>query len=795
MMIRATESRPLLAAIVCCATSVLVTPPADASSLRTVPTGQPPGPPLLYRSPPRSPLSVRPPFAAAPLRVSGTDAYRRGEYLYQDYLFDDRGADTVPGPGARFENGRNLAAPTAGDVFYPTAERYAGNAADLVELRIKPLEHAIVYRVTLNTVRARDAAIVGIGVDTDRSGGAPVPWPLGAGISSPGLDRFITAWGTGGQVASLHAGKATALPAGSVRIDRASNQMTIRVPRSIMDPRRSRWRYVAGTGLWAGHGWKPVPAGGQPTATTAASGNQQMGAPAVYNLAFRFHEPSTSKVGPPYTTAPGLGSWFEDAQALALRNRTTGGLHADVDFRRLACRATAWVHGPGRVQARIFASRFQPFEGVRPGFPGYGTRLQPYVLVVPPSYRRGRPAPLTFALHSGYSSYTQYAVYDPNMYRQLGDQRRSLVLTPFGRGPDTKYIGIGESDVFEAWADAARHFTLDPWRVALTGYSFGGYGAYRLGMHYPDLFGRAFTAVGLPADQGWSPPAPPVPGGQITNVYPLVGNARWVPYLDWAQATDEINPYPGPRKLQDRFTELGLRSRLWTYTSGDHFTLAAAGDEWAGARDFLGAARVKGDPSRVDYAFLPQAETPAFGLRQDHAYWVSRLRARDRHGDPSTDPAVGSITARSRAFGEGDPLTRRIVTSGVGAGPPMPSAIDGVEWTGIPHRSRHNALAVRLANVASVALDGCRARLRSGRPVRVSVTSDGPAAVRLVLPLAPGSAVATQGAGAWGSASRTGAVLRVGAGTSSFVVTSPTARSCSRGQWRAGPAKPYRAGE
>lgn len=779
-MIRASESRFLLAAVAFGATLALVAPPADASSLRTVRTGQRPGPSLLYRSPPRSPLSVRPPFASAPLRVSGTDAYRRGEYLYQDYLFDDRGADTVSGPGARFEGGRNAASPTAGDVFYPTAPRYAGNAADLVELRIKPRRHAIVYRVTLNTVRSRNAAVVGIGIDTDRRGGAPVRWPLGAGITSPGLDRFITAWGTAGQVASLHTGKATALPARSVRIDRGSNQMTIRVPRSMMNPRRSRWRYVVGTGLWGGHGWKPVPAGSQPTAGTAASGNPQMAAPAVYNLGFRFHEPSTSKIGPPYTTAPGLGNWFEDAQALALRKRTTGGLHADVDFRRLARRANAWVHAPGRVQARIFASRFQPFEGVRAGFPGYGTKLQPYVLVVPRSYRHGRPAPLTFALHSGDSSYTQYAVFDPNMYRQLGDQRRSLVLTPFGRGPDTKYIGIGESDVFEAWADVARHFTLDPWRVALTGYSFGGYGAYRLGMHYPDLFGRAFTGVGLPADQGWNPPAPPVPGGQITNVYPLVGNARWVPYLNWAQAADEINPYPGPRKLQDRFTELGLRSQLWTYTSGDHFALAAVVDEWAGARDFLGAARVKGDPSRVDYAFLPQAETPALGLRQDHAYWVSRLRARDRQGDPRTSPAAASITARSLAFGEDDPLTRRIVKSGVGAGPPMPSAIDGVAWTGIPDRPRRNALTIRLTNVASVVLDGCRARLHSGRPVRVTVTSDGRATIRLVLPLARGRSVAAQGVGAGISASRAGAVLRVGAGTSSFVVSSAAARSCSR---------------
>ena len=83
-----------LFAVLCGAIALAAVPPAVAAR---------PGPPLLYQQPPAvSPLSVTPPFEAAPLLVSGTDAYRGGEYLYQDYLFDDRGADTVPGPGTRF---------------------------------------------------------------------------------------------------------------------------------------------------------------------------------------------------------------------------------------------------------------------------------------------------------------------------------------------------------------------------------------------------------------------------------------------------------------------------------------------------------------------------------------------------------------------------------------------------------------------------------------------------------------------------------------------------------------------
>jgi poly(3-hydroxybutyrate) depolymerase len=692
------------------------------------------------------------------LLASGTDAYRDGEYLYQDYLFDDRGADTVPGPGTRLDNGRNGAGATAGDVQYPTADRYGGNAADLVELRIKPTADAIVYRVTLNTARAADAAVVGIGVDTDRSGGSPVEWPYGAGVSSPGLDRFITAWGTGGAVTTLPGGASTPLPAGAVAMDLETNQMTISVPRSLMDPGGATWRYCAGAGLWGGSTWKPVPAGLQPTAETAASGNPLVDAPAVYNLAFRFNEPVGAQEG----------NWFEDAQAAELASRADSSFHEDVDFSALAAGRAQWLHAPGRLQARIFASHYEPYEGVRQQPPGYGTRLQPYILVVP----AGAPRALTLALHAGNSPYTQFAVNDPNLYRELGDQRGSLVLTPFGRGPDTTYTGIGEADVFEAWADVARHFEIDPSRTTVFGYSMGGYGAYRLSVHNPDLFASAVTVVGLPANQGWAPPAPPEPGGQVSNTNPLLDNLRWTPIMQWAQAVDELNPYTGARAQQDRLSALGYRSRFWTFTSGEHFLLAVQ-DEWAAARDFLGDARVERDPDRVDYAFMPQADTPEFALRADHAYWVYDLQARVRDGDPQTAPARAEISAQSLAFGRGDPQTATVREPGAGAGPPTPTLVEGVDWTAVPSTARRNALRLRLANVESATLDGVRARLDGRKRLDIALDSDGAGRVRLELPLPAGATVrlVSGGGSGWSADLDTGGLtVTTGAGTAAYVV-------------------------
>ena len=386
---------------------LLAAPSAQAGSLPTVRSGQPAGPPLLYAKAPHVPqLEVRAPFRARPLLVSGTDAYRRRR---------------VPLPGLpvrrprRGHRGERLAAwhrgfsPASGDLLYPSAARYANNAADLVELRIKPTARAIVYRVTLGTVLADDATVVGIGIDTDRSGGARVAWPGGAGMSSPGLDRFITAWGTGGRVTRLPGRAGTTLPAGAVTINKRTNQMTIRVPRSLMDPGRATWRYVAGTGVRSGAGF-------------AAGGG---GAPGMFNLAFRFDE------GQPR----GAGTWFEADQAKALGGATSGRFHADVSFARLAARADRWIHAPGRKQARIYPSRLRTHEGVRDDFPQFGGRLQPYLVFVPRVYQRTHRAGTTFALHSLSATYTQYAVFSPNQQRQLGDDEGRFYVTRSGEGP------------------------------------------------------------------------------------------------------------------------------------------------------------------------------------------------------------------------------------------------------------------------------------------------------------------------------------------------------------------------
>jgi hypothetical protein len=653
-----------------------------------------PGPPLLYAKAPRAPqLENRAPFRAKPLLVSGTDAYRDGEYLYQDYLYDDHGADTgatVSQPGV------SGFSPASGDALYPAQARYANNAADIVEFRIRPTAKAIVYRVTLGAVLERNAAAVGIGIDTDRSGGRQVGWPGGAGISSPGIDRFIVAWGTRGRITRAN-GTGSFLPDGAVSIDRRTNQMTIRVPRSLMDPGRGTWRYVLGTGLSAGAGFARPPG--------------------ILNLGFRFDE----------SQPRGSGTWFEADQAKALAGGTSGRFYADVSFDRLAAGANAWIHAPGRKQARIYRSRLKLPEGVQRPFPEFGGRLQPYLVYVPKSYRRTHRAGVTFALHSLSATYTQYAVYSPNQPRQLGDDEGRFYVTPLGRGPDGWYTDEAEVDFFEVWADLRRHFRLDPSFVALSGYSMGGYGTYKLGFQWPDLFGAAFTVVGPPLAPGY------------LNTGQLIGNARWLPYMNWAGRTDELVPYALVRAQQQGFDRLGLRSQLWTYPGG-HLNLAA-GDSWVAARAFLAGPVVIPDPRRVDYAFIPQADNGKLGLVHDHAYWVYGLRARaNARGEisaVSSVPPPGPGRPGAPLGRAGDPVPQHVDTWD--GRPPQPESVTGTEWASLPNVAPGNRLRVRLDNVARAALDGRRAGLRGGRCLHVTIDSDGAARVVLALRLPTGA--------------------------------------------------------
>src|SRR3954451_8198297 len=156
---------------------------AQAGSLYTGP-GPSPGPDFLYSKAAKSPqLANAGIWKATPILVSGTTAYRRGEFLYQDYLYDDNGARQTADPSDPRSAG-NLFSKPNGTYIYPTGAGYNANAADFVELRVKPLRKATAFRVTLNTLvdPSKVAFSLGIGRRADRKARE---FPFGANVRAP----------------------------------------------------------------------------------------------------------------------------------------------------------------------------------------------------------------------------------------------------------------------------------------------------------------------------------------------------------------------------------------------------------------------------------------------------------------------------------------------------------------------------------------------------------------------------------------------------------------------------------
>ncbi len=209
-------------------------------------SGHRPGPDALYAPAADAPqLQNVAPWAAPPILVSSGIAYREGEWLYQDFLNDDRGAAGVPDPSDPHDVGSFLFSPKAGTLTYPTDPAFANNAADLVELRVKPLPDATAFRVTLNTLVDPERTAFTIALASP--GAAVAAWPHGAGVSSPAT-FFLTVHG--GTAELRDAAGSTLAPAPTATVDAKRRQVDVRVPHAQFAPGSGRVGVTVGVGLW-----------------------------------------------------------------------------------------------------------------------------------------------------------------------------------------------------------------------------------------------------------------------------------------------------------------------------------------------------------------------------------------------------------------------------------------------------------------------------------------------------------------------------------------------------------------
>jgi hypothetical protein len=688
---------------------------ARADSLYTGP-GPRPGPDILYAPPTTAPqLTNAGIWSAPPILVSGATAYRGGEFLYQDFLYDDHGAQGQFDP-ADPRTAANLFSKPNSTYTYPTDPAYASNAADLVELRVKPLADATAFRLTLNTMK--DPSLVAASIAIGGAPGIALPFPHSANVKAP-ADLFLTVHpdGSGAMTADL-ATAATGTPAPgpvpTVTVDRSRRQIEVRVPHASWNPGSQVVRLAAGVGLWdkaAGKYLLPQPAAD----ATHPGGSGSSPAPAAFfNVAFRNDEPVPA-IGDVFNTAKSPAWWRDKEQGAALASGDITALHADVDFGKLASGANddGGVPSTGPID-RILASRSETAQGAdfsvmctthAADCTGpYLGRLQPYAVYVPKQARPARGYGLTLLLHSLSTNYNQFT--GSRNQSEFGERGPgSIVITPEARGPDGSYGSYAAADVFEVWADVARHYQLDPDWTSIAGYSMGGIGTFKLAEQFPDLFAHAQPTVGDSSDTS------------------MISSLRNIPVLMWNGATDElVNPalYLPTASMLD---QLGYRYELDVFEPGEHNSLAI-NDQFDQAAAFLGTATVDRDPAHVTFVANPALDLPKLSYVSDHAYWLSAVKQRNPGG------GTARIDVLSHGFGVADPEPGSTQT---GAGTlvggnflnPYPFTRRFREWgPAVPGATKQDVLDVSATNVRTVTVDAPRAHVTCA--AKLQIESDGP---------------------------------------------------------------------
>lgn len=122
---------------------------------------------------------------------------------------------------------------------------------------------------------------------------------------------------------------------------------------------------------------------------------------------------------------------------------------------------------------------------------GIDNTLQPYSVFIPLDYDEKTPTPLFVTLHGSGVDERRTIFNVAVTLQRVGARRRLgkfIVLSPKARGLSDWYLGDSGKDVIECLNHVKKLYRIDERNVILDGFSMGGYGAWRLGLLYPNLF-------------------------------------------------------------------------------------------------------------------------------------------------------------------------------------------------------------------------------------------------------------------------------------------------------------------
>jgi hypothetical protein len=737
--------------------------------------------------------------------TSGDDAghgvVSRGEAIWTNYLYDDYGANVDGFQSMDPDLLVGLLSPHAypadptqpvgfapsgnvgrfrhtGDYGYPPDKAYPQdpvndpfgdntsyqNVANVAEVRVAADASNIYLRFALTDLGGDpalgaahpDSTVIGVALDTDGNsstgGGA---WPFSAQISSPGWDRMLTVWGTGGTLTTPDgATRDISAAGGAIREDLAANTLEVRLPLDAVAPAgRRHWTLIAGAGRWdaASHSWA------EPALTTneTTSPGSLSTYPRLYELPFHHDEPNSL--------------WNDTKQANDLRAGSIGSDGWSVDVAQLQA-------GTSSPVACRSGPREETFNAYSPGSPGakgitalptqnggaanvhnvneiYRWRVQPLALMLPPSScDPASPAPsMDYVFHPANVNQNAWTVgvegdharvnylSDPPLgfgyVTDLANRYNRITASGLGRTEGWNYGDAPgeEAADHDAFTAATQRYRHDPDHVRVLGMS-GRLGAPFFAETWPDRVSSMFTVSPHTADT------------------PKLVNLRNTPWV-FAHGTAflELNSdLPSYATVDDHLSALGYQYLHMTFNGRGHdFNLL--NDAYGLVEPWTSAARIH--PARVTYYIDPKDKRP--GVPQFSGVdWVRTAALADQQQPAQIDltdlARASSLPVRETRFscsflstGASDALDyhglsyeapevlmRRmpdVVASGWSVSTPCTFEVKPLARPAVA-----NAITGTLHNVSAVTVDLDRMGIDPRRGVDLStVRSDGPLTLHL----------------------------------------------------------------
>lgn len=641
--------------------------------------------------------------------ISGTTSLVDGAHVWTDYAYDDRGTT-------------------------PTGQPLAGNAADLVQLQLRPTAEGLEVRAVLETLTDPAVPALGVAVDLDADPASGAASPPGGGwqvAGTPlGLERVVVVSAAGADVLAWDGGAWQPSGSAPASVDAEANTVDALVPWDLLPDLGPRWR-VAGIVGQATPGASWVDASGP-----------------IHDLA--------------YVRDTSSADYQSGVQAAVLTGAADAALAmATVDLGDVVTTTRLAQPVPGEKNTFLYRSALHLGEGIATGDimsnRAFAGPYQPYAVW----FRADLPArpPLVVFLHGAMSnhlsgSYGDDASFVPGLPLGPGViAPRAVVVTPLARGEvPVGMDGPAEQDVLDVIADASTRFDVDADRVVLTGYSLGGVGTFRLAQLHPDRFAGAVEYVGAD-DLG--PITLLDEAGGTQRMPNALENLRNLPFRMAHSRLDELELLIGgvqPDRAALELHALGYDYRYWQFYGREHLSFPVAAVQCE-----IDAAIERGrvvDPARVTYSLSPAIQTDddsiGLHLRHDSAYWVSGIVARGSAFAPGAEATV-DVTSLARA--DRTPALATLASGVVslggndvcgGAAPldrPDAWTMVGQAWLPGAPQPTSDGFTATLTGVASVTLDAARMALDPAQPISAELTTDGPVTVT-VLGACPGGAAA-----------------------------------------------------